>query len=98
MKEWVRLLCHHDKFHAASNMHIITIRPKIMTLKLLKETSVMPTSPYPSLTEFMGMELTEREIALNMPEYIPQMKVRFYRDWFMADELIFPNYFVNIIS
>jgi len=34
-----------------------------------------PTSPYPSLNEFMGMELSEREIALNMPEYMQQGKV-----------------------
>jgi syntenin-1 len=44
----------------------------------LEDTSEVPrspSSPYPSLSEFMGMELTDREIALNMPEYVPQMKV-----------------------
>ena len=38
-------------------------------------TAPNPTSPYPSLNEFMGMELTEREIALNMPEYIQEGQV-----------------------
>eukprot|EP00088_Acartia_fossae_P002997 TRINITY_DN11250_c0_g1_i13.p1 TRINITY_DN11250_c0_g1~~TRINITY_DN11250_c0_g1_i13.p1 ORF type:complete len:307 (+),score=94.99 TRINITY_DN11250_c0_g1_i13:44-964(+) len=42
-----------------------------------QDTSVMPktpVSPYPQLAEFMGMELSEQEIALNMPEYLPHIK------------------------
>lgn len=29
-------------------------------------------SAYPSLTEFMGLELTDEMIRLNMPEYVRQ--------------------------
>lgn len=32
----------------------------------------MTATAYPSLTEFMGLELTEEMIRLNMPEYVQQ--------------------------
>ena len=53
----------------------ITTSPYPTNHELPYPTAPNPTSPYPSLNEFMGMELTEREIALNMPEYIQQGQV-----------------------
>ena len=32
-------------------------------------------SAYPGLAEYMGLELTPEEIALNMPEYTPASQV-----------------------
>jgi len=48
--------------------------PSAPSMTTTEITSINPRSPYPQLAEFMGMELTEQEIALNMPEYLPQFK------------------------
>jgi len=48
--------------------------PPIMQNGPTAPNTVQIAAAYPSLTDFMGLELTEEMIRLNMPEYLPQIE------------------------